>query len=157
MISKINPAEFSERLNKNTKYGSPRILGTPFSVFYAFGESEKIFFGTYNKTKFELTKNTIIYATPFIISGEFKSKKNNQTEINYELKPIGFGYYWLKYFPLIAFVMFNLTFYSVSESFEIVLIMNSIIAGLALFLHFSVKWKKKKLENDFIKIFEIEA
>jgi hypothetical protein len=156
MISKIGVEEFNERLNKNTKYGSPRILGTPFGVFYAFGESEKIFFGTYNKAQFELTKNAIIFATPFIISGKFKSNRNRQTEISYEVKPIGFGYYWLKHFPLIAFIVFNLTFLSVSAPFEILVLMNSFIACLTLFLHFSVKRKKRKLENDFKKIFEIE-
>jgi hypothetical protein len=70
MISKINITEFRERLNKNTKYGNPKIKGTPFGAFYIFGESNKIFFGTYDKNKFELTKNFITQITPYIISGE---------------------------------------------------------------------------------------
>ena len=55
MISKINIGEFRERLDKNIKYGNPRIKGTPFGAFYIFSESNKTFFGTYDKTKFEFS------------------------------------------------------------------------------------------------------
>ena len=41
MVSKINITEFRERLSKNTKYGNPKIKGTPFAVFSIFVESNK--------------------------------------------------------------------------------------------------------------------
>jgi hypothetical protein len=74
MISKINITEFRERLNKNTKYGNPKIKGTPFGAFYIFGESNKIFFGTYDKNKFELTKNFITQITPILFLEKFNLK-----------------------------------------------------------------------------------
>jgi len=74
MISNINITDFRERLNKNTKLGNPKIKGTPFAVISKSGETNKVFFGKYNKTKFQLTENTILFPTPFILSGEINSK-----------------------------------------------------------------------------------
>ena len=157
MVSKINIAEFRERLNKNTKYGNPRIKGTPFAVFSISGESNKSFYGTYNKAKFELTKNSTLFPAPFIISGEINSKNNTQTEIIYEVKPIGFGYYWLKYMPIIGILMFNLVLYTQSAPFEIYTIINPIIFGFAIISRFYMWRKKNKLVTDFKKVFEIET
>lgn len=157
MVSKINIAEFRERLNKNTKYGNPRIKGTPFAVFSIFGESNKIFYGTYNKTKFELTKNSTLFPAPFMISGEINTKNGTQTETIYEVKPIGFGYYWLKYMPIIGILLFNLVHYSQSAPFEIYTIINPIIFGLAIISRFYMWRQKNKLVNDFKKVFEIET
>ena len=61
MISKINIVEFRERLNKNTKLGNPKIKGTPFAVISISGESDKTFFGKFDKTKFELNIFLIIF------------------------------------------------------------------------------------------------
>ncbi|WP_291104263.1 MULTISPECIES: hypothetical protein [unclassified Flavobacterium] len=156
MILKINITEFRERLNKNTKYGNPKIKGTPFGAFYIFGESNKIFFGTYDKNKFELTKNFITQITPYIISGEIQSKNNIQTEVNYEIKPIGFGYYWMKYLLLIMIPMFNLILYTQSAPFEIFKIANLGLFPMGIFNYFYMRRKKNKLENDFKNFFEIE-
>jgi hypothetical protein len=90
MVSKINIVEFRERLNKNTKLGNPKIKGTPFAVLTISGESEKPFFGTFDKTKFKLTENATLFPTPYTISGEINPKNDTQTEINYEVLPIGF-------------------------------------------------------------------
>lgn len=157
MISKINIGEFRERLDKNIKYGNPRIKGTPFGAFYIFSESNKTFFGTYDKTKFELTKNFITQITPFIISGQIQSIGNNKTEVNYEIKPIGFGYYWMKYFLVLAIPVFNLILYSQSAPLEIFKIANLVLFAMAVFNYFYIRRKKNKLEKDFKKIFEIET
>ena len=97
MISKIEITEFRKRLNLNTKYGNPKIKGTPFVIFTAYNESKKMFYGTYNDSNFQITKNAFLHPTPYIIVGEIKSIKKNETEIKYEIKPIGFGYYWLNW------------------------------------------------------------
>ena len=157
MISKINSVEFSKCLQNNTKYGNPKIKGTPFAVFTVLGESNKMFFGTYNKTNFELTKNATFFPTPFIISGEIKPKINNHTEINYQVKPIGFGYYWFKYLPLIGILIFNLIFYTESAPFEMFIIMNTFLIGLNIFSHFYLWRKKNRLVKDFEKVFKIET
>ena len=155
MISEINIAEFSNSLKNNTKYGNPKIKGTPFAIFSVFGESDKIFFGTYNKTKFALTKNATFFPTPFIISGEIKSKKNNQTEIFYEVEPIGFGYYWLKYMPIIGIFLFNLVLYTESAPFEAFVYINPILLLFVIFSNLYLWRKKNTFLNDFRKVFEI--
>lgn len=157
MISKISIAEFRVRLNKNTKYGNPKIKATPFAVFSISGESNKSFYGTYNKAKFELTKNSTLFPAPFIIFGEINSKNNTETEVIYEVKPIGFGYYWLKYMPIFGILMFNLILYTQSAPFEAYKIINPIIFCFPVFSHFYMWKKKNKLVTDFEKVFEIET
>jgi hypothetical protein len=157
MVSKINIAEFRERLNKNTKYGNPKIKGTPFTVFFISGESNKSFYGTYNKTKFELTKNSTLFPAPFIIFGEFNSTNNTQTEIVYEVKPIGFGYYWIKYMPVFGILMFNLILFTESAPLNIYTIINPILFGFTIISRFYMWRKKNILITNFKKVFEIES
>lgn len=157
MVSKINSAEFTERLNKNTKYGNPRIKGTPFAVFSISGASNKRFYGTYTKKEFELTKNATLFPAPFIISGEFNSTNNAQTEIVYEVKPIGFGYYWIKYMPIFGILIFNVILYTDSAPLEIFVLINPILFSFASIGRFYMWRKKNKLIADFEKVFEIET
>ena len=156
MISKVNIVEFRELLNNNTKYGNPKIKGTPFTIFTFFGESSKIFYGTHNKTKFELTKNSTFFPTFHIISGEIKPINNNQTEIIYKVKPIGFGYYWNKYMPIIGILIFNLILYTNSLPLKAYLIINPVIFCFAILSNLIIWRNKNKLINDFERVFDIE-
>jgi len=156
MISNINITDFRERLNKNTKLGNPKIKGTPFAVISKSGETNKVFFGKYNKTKFQLTENTILFPTPFILSGEINSKNDLQTKIIYEVKPIGFGYYWLKYMPIFGIFIFNLILYTQSASLEIYQTINPILFSFIVLSRFYLWRKKSKMVADFKRIFEIE-
>ena len=151
MISKINIIKFNTSFKNNTEYGNPKIKGTPFFIFSEFKKSDKIFFGTYNNLKFEITKNATFFPTPFIISGEIKSKNNNQTEIYYDLKPIKFEYYWLKYIPLFGVAIFNLIFYLKTSPIEIVIIINYILLCIVILSNYYL-WRKK---NIFLKDFKI--
>ncbi|MEC4003136.1 hypothetical protein OX283_000575 [Flavobacterium sp. SUN052] len=155
MTSKINTVAFSNRFKENTKFGNPKIVGTLFHIFFIKGDSRKLFFGNYDKNKFELTKNSIFFFTPFVIFGTFRYKKENQTEINYQIKPIGFVYYWFKYFPVIAILFGNLIFYTQSVTFDNYLRLNILLLCFTAFTIFYLKFKKYKLENDFKKYFEI--
>ncbi len=157
MVSKISIVEFKERLVKNTKFGNPKIKGTPFAVFSIFGESNKFFFGTYNDTNFKLTKNSTLFVAPFIISGKFNSTSNNQTKIDYEVEPIGLGYYWIKYLPLFGIFVFNLIFYIESTPVEMYVILNLILLVFFIFSHFFMRQKKNKLIAIFEKVFEIRT
>lgn len=156
MNSKITIAEFRERLNKHTKYGNPKIKGTPFGVLSISRESDKIFFGIHDRNKFELTKNFVLQLTPYIISGEIQTKNNNQTEVNFEIKPIGFAYYWMKYVLIILIPVFNFILYIKAAPFEIFKIVNLVLLTMGICNYFFMKSKKTKLENDFKRIFEIE-
>jgi len=82
MISKIEITEFRNRLKLNTKYGNPKIKGTPFVVFTAYNESEKKFYGTHNDSNFQITKNAFLHPTPYIIVGEIKSNKKTKLKLN---------------------------------------------------------------------------
>ena len=156
MISKISIVEFRQRLNKNTKLGNPKVKGTPFAVISKSGESDKTFFGTCDKTKFELTENSTLFPTPFIISGEINSKNEVQTEIIFEVEPIGFGYYWLKYMPIFGIFIFNFILYTRSAPLEIYQIMNPILFCILIISNLYLWRKKHKLVTDFKRIFEIE-
>ena len=156
MISKINFIEFIERLNKNTKLGNPKIKGTPFAVLTISGESEKPFFGTFDKTKFKLTENATLFPTPYTISGEINPKSDTETEINYIVKPIGVGYYWLKFMPIFGIFVFNLILYTQSAPLKAYQIMNLFIFVLIVSSRFYMWRKKNKLETNFKRIFEIE-
>jgi hypothetical protein len=155
MVSKISIIEFRERLVKNTKYGNPKIKGTPFAVFSISGELNKSFYGTYNEVKFELTKNSTLFPAPFIISGKFNSTSNNRTEIVYEVKPIGFGYYWIKYLPIFGILMFNLILFMESTPVEMYTIINLILLGFFIISRIYMWRKKSKLISVFEKKFEI--
>ncbi len=156
MVSKISITEFRERLIKNTKYGNPKIKGTPFAVFSISRDSKKSFYGTYNEAKFELTKNSTLFPIPFIIYGEINSTNNTQTEIFYEVKTIGFGYYWIKYMPLFGILLFNLILYTESTPLEIYAIVNPILFSFTIISRFYMWRKKNKLITDFERVFEIE-
>ena len=156
MILKISIVEFRQRLNKNTKLGNPKVKGTPFAVISKSGESDKTFFGTCDKTKFELTENSTLFPTPFIISGEINSKNEVQTEIIFEVEPIGFGYYWLKYMPVFGIFMFNLILYTQSAPLKVYQIINPILFCILIISNLYLWRKKHKLVTDFKRIFEIE-
>lgn len=157
MISKISIKEFRERLIENTKYGNPKIKGTPFAIFSVFGETKKKFYGSYNNTEFKLTKNATFFAAPFIIFGEINAKNNTQTEISYQVKPIGFGYYWMKYMPIFAIIIFNLILYFESTSIKVYRIINPILFIFISFSHYYMWRTKKNLIAEFRKVFEIEG
>ena len=157
MISKINITDFRERLISNTKYGNPKIKGTPFAVFWIFGETNKKFYGKFNKTKFELTKNATFFAAPFIIYGEINSKNKTETEINYQIKPIGFGYYWIKYMPIFLVPIFNLILYIETVPKEIYQIINPVLLIFILISRSNMWRKKNNLIINFKKVFEIET
>ena len=83
-------------------------------------------------------------------------KNDEETEIVYEVLPIGFGYYWLKYMPIVGILIFNLIFYSQSAPLKVFQIMNPIMFSFIVFSSFYMWRKKSKLEADFKRIFEIE-
>ena len=156
MVSKFNITEFIERVKRNTKLGNPKIKGTPFALISRAGESDKFFFGTYTKSKFILTENATFFPTPYTISGEVNPKNDTQTEITDEVLPAGFGYYWLKYMPIIGIFVFNLILYTQSAPLKAYQIMNPIMFSFIVFSRFYMWRKKNKIEADFKKIFEIE-
>ncbi|HQW69394.1 MAG TPA: hypothetical protein PLH25_06980 [Flavobacterium sp.] len=159
MISNISGNDFEKRLKANVELGNIKVKGTPFHMFYLFVKSDKMFFGTYGKNKFEITENFgLLFPNTYRISGDYKSKSNNQTEVNYQFKPLGFVYYWFKIMPLAIIPLFNLILYFQvkSASYKDFVIANSIMICLVFFSCFYMWLKKRKFENIFKEVFEIE-
>lgn len=154
MISKINATDFIKRLIYHTIHGNPKIKGTPFSLFTKSGGKDKIYYGSYNQTKFEITNNSLIAL--FIISGEIKAVDKYSTEVIYKIIPNGFGYYWNKYLPIIGLIGFNSILYQESAPTRIHIIMTLILSVMILLSNLFLWWNKKKLKGNFQKIFELE-
>lgn len=57
MKSKIDIAEFRNRLKDNTKIGSPK-LKIPLGFFSIFTDNSKSFYGNFDNSNFELTTNS---------------------------------------------------------------------------------------------------
>ncbi len=156
MISRLNTRDFINRLKDNTKYGNPKIKGTPFAGYVKYGEFKKRFFGDYNDSKFRLTKNSSIFPIPYVIHGFIKSKGTSRTEVTIEIKPIGFGYYWIRLFPLTLLVLFNVVYFNQDAIFDwnIYFIINLFILIMFLPILITSLMKKRFLKR-FKRIFEI--
>lgn len=155
MISQIGIAEFRKRLKLNTKIGNPKISGTPFHAFNMIGEKDKKFYGRINENDFKITLNAILHPIPFILEGKIKSKNIAQTEITYKIIPIKFGYYWIRYFPVAAFFLFNTIFIIVKSPLIVYVIFNIFILIMSLISNIRMNNRKRKFISNFKKLFEI--
>ena len=156
MISKLNKSDFFKRLEQNTKIGDPKIKGTPFAVFTMFGKTRMKFYGEYTNSDFRLTKNAILYPIPYIFEGTLKSKDKTTTEISLNIKPIWFGYLWIRIIPSLAFIFINhmLIIHGEDIKTEIYFLVNAFLLFMFTPILFTIR-QKNKLLKDFYKIFEI--
>ena len=156
MNSPLSINEFIERLELNTKIGDPKIKGSPLAIFTIFGQNKKKIYGEFDKRTFRLTRNEFIPKTPFLIEGLYKSKNKFETEIDIKIKPIGFGYYWLLYFPTIGILLFNYILLTKCHNLETSVFILGNLFLLPMFIpSLTFKRKKKKLATEFYRLFEI--
>lgn len=156
MISQIGIEEFRKRLKQNTKLGNPKISGSPLHAFNLIGEKDKLFYGYSNQNDFKITKNAILHPIPFILEGKIKSKNLNQTEISYKIIPIKFGYYWIRYFPIFAFVLSNTVFIIEESPLVVYLLFNTLNIIFSLIANIMMHYNKRKFEKNFKRVFEID-
>lgn len=156
MISKLNKSDFIKRLEQNTKIGDPKIKGTPFAVFTMFGKTRMKFYGEYTNSDFRLTKNAILYPIPYIFQGTMKSKDKTTTEISLNIKPIWFGYLWIRILPALALIFINLMLIinAADIETEIYILINAFLLFMFTPILFTIR-QKNKLLKDFYKIFKI--
>ncbi|TXF77669.1 hypothetical protein [Chryseobacterium sp.] len=110
----MNFIEFKDRLTDLTVDGNPFLKGSPLALL-SINFSNKIFYGRLEKQEFYITKNANILLTPFLISGEFK-KVGKFTDVEYEISPLKFGYYWMKMYPIITnVILLTIIIINVSE------------------------------------------
>jgi hypothetical protein len=156
MVSRLCTSDFNKRVRDNTKIGNPKIKGTPFAGYVKIGDFNKPFFGDFKDSKFRLTKNSSLFPIPYIIQGFIKSKSDSETEVSIEIIPIGFGFYWIRLFPLALFILFNVIYFcqDYKLDFNVFFLIN-----LFILLMFSpiliVNQMKKRFVKKFNRIFEI--
>jgi hypothetical protein len=158
MQSNLSLSEFRRRLTDTTEIGSPKLKLSPFGAFFTmFNWSSKSFYGLFDDKSFRLTINSTMSPTFFIIKGRYKIS-NKILVINYNIEPSPkFYLVWIKYFPIVAFVITNLLLF-LSEGkvpTEVFIIFNTFIVFIIFYSRWHTKRKRKNIENKFIKIFEI--
>ncbi|RED26788.1 hypothetical protein BD847_0713 [Flavobacterium cutihirudinis] len=155
MRSKLSVTEFRARLKNNTEIGSVKVKLSSFRIFPRFGGS-KPFYGHFDDTDFRLTLNSELSPTIFVIKGKYKSvdsalKLDYIVEANSKFQSI-----WVEYSPIVLIVAINLFFLFFGKGLRKA---STIVNLFLLFMAFYSRWKanrrKKKLEQKFLKIFEI--
>ena len=160
MTSEYNIKDFREKLLELTKEGYPLNKGNPFAIF-SINFSSKPFYGNIYESTFKITKNANINLLPYLIEGKFK-KNGNVTLLNYEIIPMKFGYYWIKFFPIlinfigIVALLFNLKNID-SDILNTKFLFFVFIAELILILPLLItKIRKKKFEKEFLRSLKIK-
>ncbi|PRY85418.1 hypothetical protein BY457_1472 [Marinilabilia salmonicolor] len=156
MISNLNRTDFIKRLEENTKIGNPKIIGTPFGIFTIFGKTKMKFYGEYTDSAFRLTKNAILFQIPYIFEGTLISKNKTSTEIKFNIRPIWFGYLWIRVLPVLALLLFNFLAITKGNNIEseIFVIVNVFLVFMFTPIFLTIRLKNKLLK-DFKKIFDV--
>ncbi|WP_264537253.1 hypothetical protein [Flavobacterium sp. N1736] len=157
MQSKLSLSEFRARLQSNTQIGSPKLKLRTFAILTVFDGSSKTFYGLFDDKSFHLTINSVRSQTPFIIKGKYKNV-NNTLKVEYVIEPNSkFQQIWAKYSPIILIVAINIFFLFFARGLRRA---STIVNLFLLFMAFYSRWneerKRKKLEQKFIRIFEIK-
>ncbi|KFF04366.1 hypothetical protein [Flavobacterium reichenbachii] len=155
MKSKLSITEFRARLNNNIEIGSVKVKLSTFRLFPRFGGS-KPFYGHFDDTDFRLTLNSELSPTIFVVKGKYKSV-DNLLKLDYIVEPNSkFQSIWVEYFPIVLIVAINLFFLFFGKGLRRA---STIVNLFLLFMAFYSRWKenrkKKKLEQKFLRIFEI--
>ncbi len=156
MISNLNRTDFIKRLEENIKVGDPKLKGTPFALFTIFGKTSMKFYGEYTDSEFRLTKNAILFQIPYIFEGTLISKDKTSTELELKIKPMWFGYLWIRILPVIALFLFNFLLITKGNNIEseIFVIVNVFLVFMFTPIFLTIR-QKNKLLKDFKEIFEI--
>ena len=158
MHSNLKIADFRKRLRESTKIGNPWVKGDPVVLWFAINRSAKPFYGEVDKSDFNLTTNSNFFPIPYILEGTFKSTKNYKTEIVMNIRPLWFGYLWIRVLPIGVFLVSNYSYFYRGSFFlpkEVIVAVNIICVLMLLPMIMSVKRKKEFLSN-FKKIMEIK-
>jgi len=153
MESKLSLAEFRTRLQNNTEIGS---LKANLSLFPRFGGT-KPFYGLFDEKSFRLTLNSRTSPTYFIIRGNYKNS-DNRVKVSYIVEPNSkFQLIWTRFSPVVFLIIINVFFLFFGRGLRRA---TTIVSLFLLILIFYSRWKeerkRKKLERNFVRIFEIK-
>ncbi|MBF4493759.1 MULTISPECIES: hypothetical protein [unclassified Flavobacterium] len=157
MKSKLEATEFRNKIKSNTVIGNPKLKYiSPFWLFRIFEGISKPFYGNFDDSTFRLTINTAILPTFYTIKGNYKTA-NRTLNISYTIEPTHkLSIIWIKYFPIIAFVLANSVLISQEKiPLQVYLFFNLFIVFSTFYTKWRTKQEMKNLERKFNEIFEI--
>ena len=155
MESKLSLQEFRERLNNNTEIGfTTSKLGQ--SRIFPISGPIKPFYGFFDDKSFSLTVNSKKASTHFIVRGKYESI-NNRLRVDYVVESSNkYKQFWAYYSPIILIVAINIFFLFFARGLRRA---STIVNLFLLFMAFYSRWneerKRKKLEQKFVRIFEV--
>jgi len=163
MHSRLNKSEFRTRLKSNTQIGNPKTRGNPnpFDIFSLFTKEKKKFYGKFDNSSFQLTKNAILTKVPYMILGEYRSMGKNETSLHFKIKPIWFGYLFVKIVPTIFLITFNILWLTkweidtIEDSSILFILINTVLAYFLIAPNLLFYIHKRKMKSAFIRLFEI--
>ncbi|GAA4042556.1 hypothetical protein [Flavobacterium chungnamense] len=155
MKSKIDITEFRNRLKENTKIGAPKHK-IPLVFFSLFTENSKYFYGNFDNSTFEIIKNSNFFPSFYFLKGTYKNIEKSLI-VNYTIEPLGkLRVAYIKYFPVIAMIIFNCIFYlHAKPPIEIYIISNLFIVFISIISRLNIIWQNRNLKRKFNKMFEI--
>ena len=159
METRLTYKQFESRLTDLTRIGNPTIMGTPFGIFTIFDLSGKPFYGKFDQSEFQLTRNTTFpLPTGYVVKGTYRKTESGHTKLDYEIRPIWFSYYWARFFPFFCFIFINgvLLFNLKTLQWDIVLTLNGFCALMSILAIGVDKVQKWRLEKRFQAEFEVE-
>lgn len=156
MESKLSLAEFRTRLINNTEVGSLKVNLSAFRLFPIF-RGTKPFYGLFDDKSFRLTLNSAASPTIFVIIGKYKNV-NNVLKVDYVIEPNSkFQLLWAEYAPVIGIIVINLFFLFFAKGLRRgTTIINLFLLIMAFYSRWKTERRRKKLEQKFIRIFEIK-
>lgn len=155
MKSKIDITEFRNRLKENTKIGSPKHK-IPLVFLSLFTENSKCFYGNFDNSTFEIIKNSNFFPSFYFLKGTYKNIEKSLI-VNYTIEPLGkIRVAYIKYFPVIAMIIFNSIFYlHAKPPIEIYIISNLFIVFISIISRLNIIRQNRNLKRKFNKMFEI--
>lgn len=155
MESKLSLAEFRKRLQTNTEIGSLQAKLNRFRIFPRFGGT-KPFYGLFDDKSFRLTINSAVSPTYYTVKGNYKNV-DNRLKIHYVVEANSkFQFLWVKFSPVVMLLFLNIVFLFVGRGLRRA---STLVSLFLLIVIFYSRWKeerkRKKLEQKFIRIFEI--
>jgi hypothetical protein len=156
MESKLSIAAFRSRLKNSTEIGSPNVILGQSRIFPLSGPA-KPFYGFFDDKSFSLTINSAKSTAVFLVKGNYEDV-NNKLHVNYSVEPISkLQSAWVKFAPIVLIVALNIFFLFFARGLRRA---STIVNLFLLFMAFYSRWKeerkRKKLEQKFVSVFEIE-
>jgi hypothetical protein len=156
MESKLSLSEFRTRLQNNTEIGSLKAQLNLLRIFPRFG-GMKPFYGLFDDKSFTLTINSRTSPTYFTIKGKYKNV-DNILKVSYIVVPNSkLQLVWVRFSPVVFLIAINVFFLFFGRGLRRA---TTIVSLFLLILIFYSRWKeerrRKKLEQKFVRIFEIK-